>query len=619
MLEDTLTKFNNRKRLWMSARHPFYEKNLQFKMWYAAAMMMQAKRVPQGNALENHELQRLLYPGLGFTEQSIGEVIRCSMQENEIIEVICEQMQGTKRKAVFLMDLLNVSYVNGQITQEAREWVDLWMHLLGCYEPSYSLLQKYIVAVKEGLQEKTMCLIADIQRDFALTEKELNYYQRTIHKRQIHASDFLSTGSLYVTEQCDIVEDLVLKKGMRLSLEHARVNLYGNISLEGGEFEMLDSSLIRMSSSHRAAVNIHHIESVVKVENCTIDCRNKGMFLRAENGKSVIQNTTIMNTIRGAAVRFWGQKLLIKGSKFLHCYSADNGGAIMGRGGQIRIDQCHFFDCEAQKGGAVYAVSGTKIRCCTFVQCIVGEYGGAVYYDGVIGNNITDSSYEKCYPYGTEVIQHLQVGGEIPKGGIRISDRWKSSWSTILDCPLEIESRGSVQLLGGIWYLHYPIECHGMMQCENTKFYCGNLERQDMIRFDHAKNSRIKGCVFDGMLRAGAISAVGTRLQVTDSVFCNTQGGRAVYDAYASEFRDCVFNFCQDGALYLQGGTVIGCKFVNCRAQNGAGIQMYGSLSGEITGCSFWRCVAEYRAGAIDKGIGHRIRQCEYQDCQPRN
>lgn len=137
--------------------------------------------------------------------------------------------------------------------------------------------------------------------------------------------------------------------------------------------------------------------------------------------------------------------------------------------------------------------------------------------------------------------------------------------------------------------------------------------------FDHAKNSRIKGCVFDGMLRVGAISAVGTRLQVKDSVFCNTQGGRAVYDAYASEFRDCVFNFCQGGALYLQGGTVTGCKFVNCRAQNGAGIQMYGSLSGEITGCSFWRCVAEYRAGAIDKGIGHRIRQCEYQDCQPRS
>lgn len=619
MIEDTLTKFSNRRRLWMSARHPFYEKDLQFKVWYAAAMMMQARRVPQGNAMENHELQRLLYPGLGLTEQAIGDVIRCSRQENEVIEVICEQVQKTDGKAIFLMDLFNVSYVNGQVDEEAMEWIDLWMRMLGCYDPSYSSLQNYITAVREGAQERVAHLASVIQKDFTLTAKELSYYQMPTHKRQIHAEDLPSTGTLHVTEQCDIVEDLVLKKGMRLCLEHARVNLYGNISLEGGALEMVESSLIRMSSSHRAAVNVHRVESLVTVTNCTIDCRNRGMFLRAENGQAVVQNTTITNTTRGAAVRFWGQKLHIKDSKFFHCYSADDGGAIMGRGGQIAIDQCHFFDCEAQKGGAIYAVAGTKIRRCTFVQCIVGEYGGAVYYEGVIGNRVTNCSYEKCYPYGTEIIQHLQAGDEIPKGGIRITDGWKNGWSTILDCPLEIESRGSVQIQGGIWYLHYPIVCHGTMQCENTKFYCGNLEQGDMIRFDHAKNSRIKGCVFDGMLRVGAISAVGTRLQVKDSVFCNTQGGRAVYDAYASEFRDCVFNFCQGGALYLQGGTVTGCKFVNCRAQNGAGIQMYGSLSGEITGCSFWRCVAEYRAGAIDKGIGHRIRQCEYQDCQPRS
>ena len=101
-------------------------------------------------------------------------------------------------------------------------------------------------------------------------------------------------------------------------------------------------------------------------------------------------------------------------------------------------------------------------------------------------------------------------------------------------------------------------------------------------------------------------------------MFRNTFGGRAVFNAYRPSIKECIFNFCQDGAVYTQGGEIEKCVFVNCRAKIGAGVLMYGR-SGSVEHCNFKRCIAETGGGAIDRQVGQHIEKCLFEDCKPEN
>lgn len=99
-------------------------------------------------------------------------------------------------------------------------------------------------------------------------------------------------------------------------------------------------------------------------------------------------------------------------------------------------------------------------------------------------------------------------------------------------------------------------------------------------------------------------------------MFRNTYGGRAVFNAYRPVIKESIFNFCQDGAIYTQGGEIEKCVFVNCRAKSGAGISMYGN-KGLVKHCNFKRCIAKKGGGAIDRQVGTHIEKCQFEECKP--
>lgn len=141
----------------------------------------------------------------------------------------------------------------------------------------------------------------------------------------------------------------------------------------------------------------------------------------------------------------------------------------------------------------------------------------------------------------------------------------------------------------------------------NVKMICGQCEQGDLIRLDHAASAVLQHCLFDGRNRVGILRATGTRVKIAQCLFANTKGGRAVYNAYASEILDSTFSYCQGGALYMQGGKVIRCKFVGCRDTRGAAVWMYGATAGLIQDCHFERCVSDPRSDVIEKGLAHRV------------
>jgi hypothetical protein len=322
-----------------------------------------------------------------------------------------------------------------------------------------------------------------------------------------------------------------------------------------------------------------------------------------------VEDCEIYHTTRGAAIRFWGEKMTLSNTFFHHCYSPEDGGAVMVRGGDTLIKDCRFWHCEAGKGGAIYGRDGMKVRDCSFRKCYASEYGAAVFYVGMIGNKVSNLQYRECFPERAETIQYLS--GKHP---VDVAEKMEIGIATIFDGEIDIMPQGSLWLHDAVVYLKYPIRCRGYLEMERVQMYCNDMEQDDMIVLEHAKGCKIRNCRLDGMAQHGGIFSSGSRVEAENSVFCNMRGNPAIFNAMTPRIVDCIFNYCQNGGIHCQGGLVEQCEFVNCRRKSGAGVTMLGK-KGKIESCHFVRCIADISGGAIDRGVGNQVHGCTFRDC----
>ena len=613
MIVDILTKFNNKRKFWLTPEHPLSRKDKDYKLYYSAAVVMQAEMKKDVSPLENFELERLVKAGFSLEASDVVTVLRMARDQSHVIDYLLEKLQERQEKMLLLLDIINVSFVDGMCSKEERSSIDLFARMLAVPSDIVELLIQFIEAAQAEDAGAGRALLGDIEKKTDLPPENLKYYLLKLWEQTECSQAMLdANGHQRIVGRCVITEDLVLRSGMRLIFDHAVVRVFGNISLEGGVLILNNSKLIRKSGSHRACINIRHEDSIVKASHCEVDCRNCGMFIRAEEGRVMIMATNITQTTRGAAVRFWGRELFLAEVTFTECYSPEDGGAVMIHGGKSVVQDCRFIQCEAKRGGAVYAVEGTQVSRCSFTKCNVAEYGAAIYYSGWIGSNVHHLSFDDCHPSSCQVVKYITKRGEL-----RVDKECRLNVSTIADCPIFVAPSGRLLVENANLYLNYPIHCKGVLQLKNVRVVANHLEKGDMIYLDDARECQIYHCEIDGMLKTGGINIQGTRIQVFKSLFRNMGTGRAIFNAYFPVIRDCVFNFCQKGGIYCQGGEIERCVFINCRAKNGAGIQIFGSR-GTISQCNFKRCVSDYSKGAVDKTARQQVLHCLFEECDDK-
>ncbi len=611
MLIGNLTKLHYKKKAWITPRHPLFFEPDSYKVYYAAAVIMQAEMNQDYDVLHNFELERLLYKGLGLDRHQVSSAMELAKDVASVMEYLYEANRFGKQNYFLMLDLFNVSIRGKERSREEEEFLHLFVRMLDVAEDYVNLCRQFIEAAYEENEGICRSIYHSMEEaGMGISLMDLKYYIMTLYDTFTCTQKMLEEKKeLRLVDRCQIEEDLVLKAGMRLVFDRAVVRIYGNIALQGGELIVEDSRIIRKSDSHRACINIHS-NGVVKVIRTEVDCRNLGMFIRAQDGRVSLKDCEIYHTTRGAAVRFWGELLEIDNCYFHHCYSPEDGGAVMMRGGKAQVTKCRFRHCEAGKGGAVYGLDKMQIESCRFEKCYASEFGAAVYYVGSLEGKTSDLYYEECFPEGEETIQYLKS----PKG-IDILGKCEIKTSTILDCEIDIYPQGFLQIQDVVVYLKYPIRCRGNLAMKNVKLLSMYLEQKDMIVLEHAKMCRLSGCILDGMGEHSGIFSTGTRVELEDCVFCNMKGGRAVFNASTPLIKRCIFNYCQNGGVHCQGGTIEECLFVNCRAKNGAGIMMLGKR-GIIQECRFVRCISDITEGAIDRNVGSQVIRCEFQDCR---
>ncbi len=602
-------KLYYKKKSWLTPKHPLYFESEEFKMYYAAAVMIHAAMNPQVPPEQNYELDRLVHRGLELRAEQMALALKKSANPSEVLGYLCDHMDSDEKRYLLMLDLYNISSEDDPSEKE-QENIWLVMHMLEIPEKASRLLAHFIQAAGQEKDEQCRRIYQQMtEAKMELSLMELKYYRMTLYETSLCTQEDLDkAGKLRLVDRCEIWEDIVLRDGMVLRLDHAVVRIYGNISIEGGTLIAENSKLIRKSDSHRACVNIRRAGKVI-MEQCDIDCRNYGMFLRAQDGEAVIRDSEIYHTTRGAAVRFWGKTLELTGTVFHHCYSRENGGAVMARDGKVTIRQCRFWHCEAVRGGAVYIRQSMEIRDCFFKKCYASEYGAAVFCIGWIGDGVSGLRYQECFPERTETIQYI-----IAPRGLEISGECEIGIHTIVDCELQVQPQGTLRIHDAVVYLRYPIRCRGYLEIEKSFVRADDMEANDMIILEHARGCTVKESRLDGMGRKGGIFATGSRMEAYRSVFCNMRGGRAVFNAYFPQITQCIFNYCQNGGVHCQSGVVEGCLFVNCRGKSGAAVTMLGK-KGMINNCRFVRCISDISGGAVDKAVGSQLENCEFQDC----
>ncbi len=613
MAGDLLKRLQNKKKMWVTPKHPLYFQSIEYKIIYSAGVFMHAGLHKNVNALNNFELERLLSKGFVLDAKEKTIIIRMAQDEKKIVDSIMRILKTPLEKELFLMDLISVSMGSDKMSIEERESIDLFAELLSVSEYKKRLLEQFIIYAFLHDKARAMKTVSAMERaGMAVTMAELKYYMTDLdYVKKAENRMFNEENILHLVDQCVIKEDLVVKQGQTLLISNAQIDMYGTILLDGGIVRIQGSRFDKKSKNCNPMIQVKNYSELDIVDSEFL-CRNCCSAICQENGQLFLKDSVIKETL-GGAISFDGRKIQIDHVVFESCFSNGNGGAVYLGNGIGQIKNCGFVDCQGKRGGAIYGKSGIKIINCNFNFCKAVEYGGSIFYDGEIGESIIQCNSVQCYPKGEEIIQHLNE----PELKI-IKEEYRIGWSTLLEQPIIVEEAGILVMEDSFVYLNQPIKCKGFLKISNCKVRGLEIAGRDMFVLERAKGAELLQSDFDGSLKYGIFYAEGTRLRMDGCVVRNTGDGRGIFNMYASIVENSVFSFCQKGGIYCQGSRIRNCHFVNCRGKSGAGVLAYGGNT-VIEDCSFVRCITTYSGGGIDATGRNIVKNCTFEECKPDN
>lgn len=609
---DTLTKLNNKKKMWISPKHPLFFESLDFKVIYSAGIFMHAVLNKSVNTLNNFELERLMMKGFGLSSKEAAAVIKLTKEEKQIVDKVIAILNTTLKKYLFLLDLISVSIRSNEMSEEEKQSIMIFSELLKIDSKKVQLFFDFMNhAFRLDTDKCIKTYAVMIQTKMPITISELKYYIPEIEYVTTIDNKRVKPGStLLLVDNCKIMDSIIIPKGTTLHIESAVIQMFGTIIVDGGKLIIRDSKLSNESKDNNTLIYVKNY-SEVEIYHTLIDCKSLGSAINQENGNLRIEDCKIYHTTIYSAIKFWGNQITIKGTAFKGCFSVSVGGAIQVQSGRGLITDCSFEDCEAKNGGAIFSTNEIMIFTCRFKYCKVIEFGPAIYYKGEVKSNIVGCEYYECYPEREEVIQYL--------GGIEeslVSKEYTIKVSTILDRPIRVTELGIINITDCVIYMNRSITCSGILNIKNAKLIANKMNEGSLFHLERSRGCLIESSEFDGSMKVGIIWTIGTRLHVHNSLFRNSANVRAIYDVYEPIIVNCIFSNCIKGAINTCAGEIRNCSFINCREKSGAGVLIYG-FGGKLEHCKFVRCVSEYSGGAIDKSSGTSVIDCTFEECKP--
>lgn len=609
-MKSTLMKLKEKTKTWLSPKHQFYNESIEFRENYAAAILLQTQLSQEITPMDNFELLRLFTFGLHLGREEVKQVISYARNRERILENILQMLDTEKKQTVFLLDLYNMSYTGYGFGEKESEAIEIYGELFHFPKIQLRLLRQLIKEAMDNHAEECMKLYANMmQLKMSCTLENIRYYIPELEYTTVFDAHAVYPGkTIIINGQCEIREEVEIPAGCELRIENAILSFAAPIRLRGGKLTILDSELEYTKGVFTTMFFVEK-ESEVSVSNTQVYCRNHCGFLWQHGGNLHISKLSVYETNFQSAVVFQGRKIQLDNSCFQDCYCEKEGAAVWAKADEGNIVKCHFTECMAGQGGAVYAAFPVKIEGCIFDGCHARKLGNSIYYKGVAQGVVHGCIYEASRDERGELVQEIGEEQECMQlKEICYSTCFMGTFSSLEKCPVYAHD---VHL-----YLHKPLRLSGGFTLEHGILKAYEMEGKDMLDVSNGSPVVFRDSVLDGDEKHGILKATGTKVTLLSCVVKNTAGGRAVYSAVDLLCEDTVFSNCLDGAVYGSRAVIRDSSFVNCRSDTGAGIYLAGN-KGLIKNCEFERCIARINGGGISVFGNYPIEQCRFRECEP--
>lgn len=248
---------------------------------------------------------------------------------------------------------------------------------------------------------------------FEISYKTLQYFFPDFEDKDVYQDLIIAPGkTFYLDKPAAINGDIVVERGGSLLVDGAEISIKGAVLVDGGRIQFRDSKVFIEECDKDYFLTIQDA-AVVQIENSSFDCNLQCGFLWQNAGRLLVEESEFQQSSGKRMIAFSGRYARILRSSFLE---GRNGFLMIQGASQMNIEECDFYQANAEYGGAVYSdtIDNVTIQKCSFRSCKAKYLGAAVYFQyQKLGQVVKECTCRLCEPASKAVFNTYEDDFEL--------------------------------------------------------------------------------------------------------------------------------------------------------------------------------------------------------------
>ncbi len=406
---DLLSFLIGKKNETTESNHPFtyYDNNFRYIYCFGLGVLAcgHMKAISETQQYFNQLLDLIRLPEKERNRIIIDINNNFDYKINEVFKLL-----DTKEKQyVFISDLIKLSNNTLWAQLYSEKVVHCYMSVFQLSKAERDFLIEFTNLSYKKNKDEALSRYKDFARlGYMIRYSSLKYMSGDIIISETFDDLNLSNGeTITIDKPTTIRGDITVEHNSTLILDGANLDIYGSILVKSGRLIIKDTKIIAVGMERRIMIYIQH-SAYTRIEDSVIDCSFKCGMIHQVEGNLLINNTHISHTKGENCIIFEGRSFWMNGTTI---EDALDGGIRLQYEVESFIDDCNFYNCQAEHGGGIYSNSiyDTKITNSNFYNCKAKYLGGAVYFIAKkYGQSLYGCNLEKCFPIDSVVFNDFQ-------------------------------------------------------------------------------------------------------------------------------------------------------------------------------------------------------------------
>ncbi|WP_455716228.1 right-handed parallel beta-helix repeat-containing protein [Anaerosporobacter sp.] len=379
--------------------HPYAHKDNAFKYSYCFGLGVLAYGTIKSMKELLGEYQRILI-SINLPSSYIGKIVG-DINDNFDYKIndVFTKLDTKEKQYTFTADLLKLCNYSLWSEDYAKKVCQNYFAIFKFTNEEKEFFLQYNEAACKKNTKEAIRLYHKFNKDgYNVSYKLLKYICEDILIEDTYDNLILNKGEKFIIDKPSKIHGHVaVTGGAVLIIKNCEVRINGSIMVDGGRIVF---NTVKLTVEDCNSDTLIHINNTAKVNvsslelNCNFKC---GAFWQ-NRGCLTINNSTIANTDLAPAIRFTGDSLIMNETTLADCLA---GGVRVKEMGRLVVDDCEFYHCEEEHGGAIYSnsLSDSEITNSRFTNCNGKYLGGAIYFVyEKYGQRVSRCEYNHCSP-----------------------------------------------------------------------------------------------------------------------------------------------------------------------------------------------------------------------------